>query len=136
MSLDTFFNFVRVNVLPVSTQRTAAFRTVASSYGVKLIAYEGGQHMVGIFGAENNTELSTLFDAFNRDPRIRQLYLDYFAGWKQAGGELFVHFSDVGTYTKWGRWGALEYITQPRTSAPKFDAIQTFIENNSVWWSN
>ena len=51
------------------------------------------------------------------DSKLAQLYLDYLAAWKDAGGELFVHFDDVSRYTKWGRWGALEYVAQPRSSA-------------------
>jgi hypothetical protein len=91
--------------------------------------------MVGVGGAENDAALNSLFDSFNRDPRIKQLYLDYLADWKRAGGELFVHFNDVSRYIKWGRWGALEYVGQPRSESPKFDALQTFIEENPVWWN-
>ena len=55
---------------------------------------------------------------------------------QDAGGRRrVVHFNDVSRYTKWGRWGALEYVAQPRPDSPKFDAIQTFIEQNPVWWS-
>jgi len=135
MTLDAFFNRVRTEVLPVSAARAVSYRKVANGYGVRLIAYEGGQHMVGVGAAQDNRALNALFDAFNRDPRIKQIYLAYLTGWKQAGGELFVHYLDVGTYSKWGRWGALEYIAQPRAAAPKFDAIQTFIEQNAVWWT-
>ena len=53
----------------------------------------------------------------------------------QAGGELFVHFNDSSTFSKWGRWGTLEYVSQPRANAPKFDAVQTFIEQTPVWWN-
>jgi hypothetical protein len=135
MTLDAFFDHVRTELLPASAALAVTYRNVANSYGVHLISYEGGQHMVGRLGAENDTALNALFDAFNRDPRIKQIYLDYLAGWKQAGGELFVHYTDVSRYTKWGRWGALEYIDQPRAESPKFDAIQSFIEQNPVWWT-
>jgi hypothetical protein len=135
MTLDALF----ANMAGTVTQSgkwVADYRAkVANAYGVRLIGYEGGQHMVGIWGAENSAALDTLFDAFNRDPRVKQMYLDYLNAWKQNGGELFVHFTDVSRYTKWGRWGALEYIAQPRAGSPKFDAIQSFIEQNPVWWS-
>ena len=29
-------------------------KKVADKYGLKLVAYEGGQHMVGVTGGENN----------------------------------------------------------------------------------
>ena len=134
MTMDAFFEHVRTGILPQTITDTATYRAITNSHGLQLISYEGGQHMVGILGAQNNDKLSALFDAFNRDPRIKSLYLDYLAGWKQAGGTLFVHFSDVGKFSKWGSWGALEYATQPRSAAPKFDAIRGFIEQNPVWW--
>ena len=135
MTLDSIFDLARTKLIPEATADSTKYRAAARSYGVRLIGYEGGQHMVGILGAQNNDALSTLFDAFNRDPRIKNLYATYFAGWKQAGGELFVHFNDISTLSKWGRWGALEYVSQPREQAPKFDAIQSFIEQNPVWWN-
>jgi chitodextrinase len=135
MGLDAFFDHVRATVLPEMAGHMANYRTLAADYGVRLLAYEGGQHMVGVGGAESNAALNALFDSFNRDPRIGQLYLDYLADWKSVGGELFVHFNDVSRYTQWGRWGALEYVAQPRSESPKFDALQTFIEQNPVWWT-
>jgi len=76
-----------------------------------------------------------MFFAFNRDPRMKQLYLDYLAACRQAGGELFMNYYDVGKFTQCGSWGALEYVDKPRALAPKFDALQTFIEQNPVWWA-
>lgn len=90
--------------------------------------------MVGVNNAHHNVELNKLFHAFNRDPRIKSLYLEYLAGWKQAGGELFMHYTDVGKYGIQGSWGALEYVAQPRSTAHKFNALQSFIEQNPVWW--
>jgi hypothetical protein len=134
MTLDAFFDHVRTTVLPLSAAIVENYRTIASNYGLQLISYEGGQHMVGFRGAENDKALTALFHAFNRDPRIKQMYLDYLDNWKRAGGELFVHYTDVGRWDKFGSWGALEYVSQPREAAPKFDALQSFIEQNPVWW--
>jgi hypothetical protein len=135
MTMDQLFALARSTMLPQAQAYTTAYRSLAAEFNMSLLAYEGGQHLVGYHGAENDAALNQLLDAFNRDPRMKQLYLDYLEGWKREGGGLFVHFTDVGRYTKWGRWGALEYIAQPRAGAPKFDAIQTFIEQNPVWWT-
>ena len=48
----------------------------AKERGLRLIAYEGGQHLLGHGGAENNNQLEQLFHAANRHPRMKQLYLD------------------------------------------------------------
>ncbi len=135
MTLTEFYEHVRTKIMPATVTDSAKYRTAANSYGVHLISYEGGQHMVGVLGAQNDNLLSALFDAFNRDPRIKEMYTSYLNGWKQAGGELFVHFNDVSTPTKWGRWGALDYVSQPQAAAPKFDALQNFIQQNPVWWN-
>lgn len=135
MTLDEFFDYVRGTILPMSTTAMLNYRGVAVRYGLRLISYEGGQHMVGTGGARDNAALVALFTEFNRDSRINQIYLDYLASWKGSGGQLFTHYTDVSRYDKWGAWGALEYVAQPRAIAPKFDALQTFIERNPVWWS-
>jgi hypothetical protein len=134
MTLEAFIDYVRSHVFAREAAHMRNHRTVASKHGLRLLAYEGGQHMVGVGPAQDNRALNALFDAFNRDPRIKQLYLDYLALWKREGGELFVHFNDVSRYTKHGRWGALEYVAQPRAESPKFDALMTFIEQTPVWW--
>ena len=134
MSLDALFAHLRGTVLPACAQYTRAYRALAGKYGVRLVAYEGGQHLNGVQGGENDQALNALFDSANRDPRMKPLYLEYLAAWKAAGGELFVHFNDVSRWDKWGRWGALEYVSQPRSQAPKFDALATFVEHNPVWW--
>ena len=134
MTLDAFFDYVSSQLMPLISQAMQNYHSVASTYGVKLISYEGGQHMVGVGGAENDATLNALFDAFNRDPRIKQTYLDYLADWKADGGHLFMHYPDISHYDKFGRWGALEYVSESRDQAPKFDALQTFITLNPVWW--
>lgn len=134
MTLDQLFQDVGRTMPERTANMVKAYRNIADAHFVRLIAYEGGQHLVGKHGAENLAPLNDLFDAFNRDPRLKDVYLRYLETWKDSGGELFVHFNDVGRYTKWGRWGALEYISQPRVEAPKFDALQTFVERNPPWW--
>jgi len=107
---------------------------LAKARGLRLIAYEGGQHLVGHGGAENNKAMEQLFHAANRHPRMKQLYLEYLAGWKQAGGTMMAIFSSTGRYSKWGSWGIMEYHGQPVAEAPKYQAIIEFLEKNPKWW--
>jgi len=116
-------------------QKTLAGQAkVAAGYKLDLIAYEGGQHLVGHGGAENNKALEKLFHTANRDPRMKTLYLKDLAGWRQAGGKLFAVFSSTGRYSKWGSWGVLEHGDQDLTTAPKYQALLEFIEKNPIWW--
>ncbi len=97
---------------------------LANGYGVRLLVYEGGQHLVGVGSAENSEALTTLFTAANRDARMAELYRRYLTGWNLRGGDLFMHFNDIGSYTRYGSWGALERIGQ--SSSPKYDELRTY----------
>jgi hypothetical protein len=96
---------------------------LAKKYNLKLLAYEGGQHLVGHGGAENNEKLEKLFVAANRHPRMTQLYRKQLEGWFAEGGADFVSFSFAGQPSKWGSWGTLEYQDQPIQMAPKYRAL-------------
>jgi hypothetical protein len=107
---------------------------LAKERGLRLVAYEAGQHLVGYGGAENNKPLEDLFHAANRHPRMKALYLDYLAGWKDNGGTLAVLFSSTGNWSKWGSWGLMEHHGQPVAEAPKYQAVIEFLEANPRWW--
>ncbi|MFM7428125.1 MAG: calcium-binding protein [Elainella sp.] len=110
---------------------------VARQRGLKLVAYEGGQHLVNS-GIPNGTQaendrLNNFFIALNRRPEMQQLYQELLNGWKAAGGELFNHFVDVNQPSRYGSWGALENLTQ--TTSPKYAALMNFIQQNDRWWT-
>jgi hypothetical protein len=107
---------------------------LAKARGLRLIAYEGGQHLVGHGGAENNKAMEELFHAANRHPRMKQLYLEYLAGWKENGGTMMAVFSSMGRFSKWGSWGIMEYHGQPTAEAPKYQAVIEFLDKNPKWW--
>jgi hypothetical protein len=134
MTLDALFTELQTAAVPEAIGWINAQAPVASLRGVALIAYEGGQHLVGHGGVENNAAINALFDSANRDPRMGALYKTYLDAWKASGGKLFVAFNSCMAYSKWGRWGSLEYLEQPRASSPKFNALQTFIEQNPASW--
>lgn len=101
----------------------AAQAEIARRFGVDLVAYEGGQHLVGFNGAENEDLLTDLFINANRSPRMYDLYKRHLRHWTTQGGGLFVAFNDIGAPSKWGSWGALEYLDQPLAEAPKERAL-------------
>ncbi|MDD2769500.1 MAG: cellulose-binding protein, partial [Methylococcus sp.] len=100
-------------------------KAVASQYGVQLVAYEGGQHLVGVGAVTNNDAVSNLFQAANRDSRMGATYQQHLQEWIDAGGGLYNLWNSVGGYSKWGSWGLLEYRDQG--SSPKFDAVKNFL---------
>jgi len=102
---------------------------IASSFGLPMVAYEGGQTLV----AGTDAALQTLYAAANRDPRMGTAYTTFLNGWKSLGATLFNNFTDIQAYSQWGYWGALENYQD--TSSPKYNALISFISNNPCWWS-
>ena len=99
---------------------------VAEQNGVKLISYEGGQHLVGFAGNENVSELTELFVDANRDPSMYGLYTDMLTVWREHTDGPFVAYSNCRQYSNWGSWGATEYQDQPLWEAHKYRALADF----------
>jgi hypothetical protein len=121
-----------------------AYTKALTKFGLPLVAYEGGQSLVsfphGTNADNSNNALTSLFFAANRDPRMEAAYRTYLEGWRSKGGQLFVYFNDIGSYSQFGEFSALESIsqtTEPLSSAPpKWQAIEKFISTNPCWWAN
>jgi hypothetical protein len=97
---------------------------VARTYGVRLVAYEGGQHLVSAYvQPQYEPAVTRLFHAVNRHPRMYDLYQRYFDLWHEEGGELFLPYYDADVWSRYGSWGALEYVHQDPATAPKYQAI-------------
>lgn len=134
MSVDELFRHTRTVLLPEVRAWTRAHAELALQHRLRLVAYEAGQHFVGVEGAEDDARINALFDAVNRDPRMKDVYLEYLEGWRADGGGWLNHFVNVSPVTKWGRWGALEHVRQPRERSPKYDALLTFAETHPEGW--
>lgn len=113
-------------------RRLAEARRNRDGRALRLIAYEGGQHLVGFCDAENDAALTERFLAANRHPGMGEVYAVYLEGWKRIQGTLFVNFNSTGRYTKWGSWGFKEWYDQP--SGPKLEALRAFAAANPRWW--
>lgn len=94
--------------------------------------YEGGQHLLASGALAWDAELNALLDAVNRDRRRKDTYLSYLTAWRERTGQLLTHFVHCDRWSEYGRWGALEYPTQPRRESPKLDALLTFIASRPL----
>ncbi len=122
MSRPEFVDYLENEALPKIFEEYRMNAKIAARYHLPLIAYEGGQHLVGVGPAVDNQALRDKFIAMNRAPEMERLYLKMYQGWRAAGGKLFMHYADPGQYSKWGSWGIKEYLDQPDGQAPKFRA--------------
>ncbi|MFM7320730.1 MAG: hypothetical protein ACKO5K_04300 [Armatimonadota bacterium] len=103
-------------------------RTVARTAGVRLVAYEAGQHAVGIAGAESDDALTKVLTAANRHPRLGRIYSHYLDRWRDvAGGDLCCLYASMGVFGRYGSFGLLEHELD-RT--PKHDAVRAWMRAN------
>jgi hypothetical protein len=121
-SVGQALDFMETNALPESTRWIQGNKRVADKYGLKLIAYEGGQHMVGVGGVENNETITKLLHAANAHPRMGGIYRKYYEAWTKEGGDVFCYFASTGRWSKWGSWGILQHYDDDPAQSPKFMA--------------
>lgn len=95
-------------------------------YGVKLVAYEGGQHLVHYGTRSLKQPPNPLLLQANRDARMEQNYIKLISGFRKAGGALFMAFSAPRINGHFGFWGVKEHINQPPAQAPKYRALMRF----------
>ena len=132
MSLDALMAELESHSLPQAQSWMRQQAAVAARHSVQLIAYEAGQHLRGEGTFQTDPALNALFDAANRDPRMGALYTRYLQDWFEAGGQLMNHYHNCGAYSRYGRFGSLEYLDQPRAEAPKYDALQRYLEERAA----
>ncbi|AEE50534.1 T9SS type A sorting domain-containing protein [Haliscomenobacter hydrossis] len=112
--------------LPESFAWMNAQKAVADKYGLKLLVYEGGSHVVATGANVNNDALTNKLIAANRDAGLQELYCAYSQYWyNTVKGDLFCFFSSHGLPSKWGSWGMKEYMNQ--TEAPKYKALKACV---------
>jgi hypothetical protein len=107
---------------------------IAKGYGVRLVAYEGGQHLVHSKTHSLKEGANPYLVKANKHPMMLQAYQRLLNGWKKAGGTLFVAFSSPRPTTWHGSWGVKEHINEPLHLAPKYRALIGFQHANRCWW--
>jgi len=120
--------------LPKIIEEIGKQAKLAHTFGVRLIAYEGGQGLVDWATKDYTQHPNPLFFASNRDPRMTDLYNDLYQQWRGVGADLFVAFSAPRSCNWSGCWGLKEHIRQDPTTAPKLVASLNFINENKRWW--
>ncbi len=93
---------------------------VAQDYGLDLIMYEGGTHIVGIGPRVDDERLGAFFQHLNYTPEMGALYTALLSRWRAVGGQMFNAYADVYAPTKWGSWGALRHLDDEN---PRMDAL-------------
>ncbi|MGE0758031.1 MAG: hypothetical protein AB7O38_13465 [Pirellulaceae bacterium] len=123
-TVDQMLDHFEKTALQNSLSRMARDREVANKYGLKLIGYEGGQHMVAfVKDPELLRRLTDTMHACNRHPRMGEIYTRYLDEWERLGGDVMAVFSSLGQYSQHGAWGLAEYYDSEPADYPKLDAV-------------
>lgn len=100
---------------------------LARSKGLELVAYEGGQHLLGHGNDINDEALTKAMIGANRSPEMGAIYEAALQAWRDGGGGMYAAYSYVYRPNRGGSWGVLEYQDQPTDEAPKYQALRRWI---------
>jgi len=129
-TVEQLLDYIEQKTLPEAIEAIKQQKVVADRFGLKLVAYEAGQHLVGLGAAQNNEKLTALLMQANRHPRMGAIYTKYLDAWKAAGGDLMCIFSSVSSWGKYGSWGLTEWFDETENDQAKLKAVMDWMRNN------
>ena len=101
---------------------------LAQKYGLPLMAYEAGQHLIRFDPPHTVTEpdVLNLFMSAQKHPRMRSAYNRYLNAWNQATrGGLMMHYYGIGKPSPKNFFSMLDHSGQPST--PKYQALMDYL---------
>jgi Ca2+-binding RTX toxin-like protein len=101
---------------------------VAEAHGLRLVAYEAGQHLV----SASAPGLTDFFTAIVNDPRMGELYARNIELFRESGGSLMELFSSFGGPSIFGHWGMLDTVYEEHSA--RWDAMQAYNDANPGWF--
>ncbi|MFT4511855.1 MAG: hypothetical protein ACI91B_000538 [Planctomycetota bacterium] len=131
LSVDQLLDYFEETALQTGLERMDRDKAVADKHGLKLIAYEGGQHMVA-FGRDRDlvARLTAKMQDANRHPRMGDIYRRYFDHWAAIGGGTLAVFLSIKRWNKSGAWGVAEFYDSKPSEYPKYDAVLDWAKRN------
>jgi hypothetical protein len=99
---------------------------ITKKYGVQLLAYEGGQHLLRVDRPHviNDPKVYSLFANANRNPQMANAYTKYLNAWHRAGGGMLMHFNGISEINDRNYFAMLE---KAGTTSPKYNAMIKYI---------
>ena len=99
---------------------------------IPLWLYEAGQHFTAAdWPLRNNPKANEVYIGCNRHSAMGDAYDAYLAVPEKSAATEAWFLSDMGPYDKYGSWGQIEFLEQPRSETPKFDALMRFVERTA-----
>ncbi len=118
MTLNQLFAGLNQNLTTTYVTSLQTNVALASSYGLQVVAYEGGQSMYSPGGLNYAVK-----EQAQSDPRMFQLYVAMIEDWNQYVGasNLFLDYNLSGPDSNYGFWGLLPSVAS--VGSQKYDAL-------------
>ncbi|MBC7479076.1 MAG: hypothetical protein H7317_13435 [Pseudorhodobacter sp.] len=116
----------------------AANKAVADKYGMDLVAYEGGQHVLQSFAISGMSDadlatLTTFLSGFVRSQAMAELYHELWTAWVAVSDGPFMQFGDVAAASKYGAWGLFSALGDHN---PRADLLMDLNVRTVPWFSS
>ncbi len=110
-------------------------KKLADKYGLELLAYEAGQHLIRYDPPHTVKDPAVLnmFMKAQKDPRMQEAYARYLSGWAKHGGGLLMHFYGIGELTNKNFFSMLDHVNQ--ASTPKYAALMNYLDSPAPSYS-
>jgi hypothetical protein len=124
------------DAIPEILAKLAEQQAIAEKHGLRLVLYEGGQHVHHSFAvrdlAEDQVEtLQEVLSGFVRSPQMGALYAQLWDGWTAIGEGPFMQYVEMTAPSRWGSWGLLSHKDDTNPRAEFLLARQA---NGGSWW--
>lgn len=111
--------------IPLTVSKIRDHKAITQGTKYKWFTYESGPA-----GEGDGTGKDLAIQA-HRHPRMRHIVGEYLEALSREL-DMQVYFSSCGVPSKYGSWGMIEALDQPRSEAPKYMAVQDFLNNRTT----
>ena len=116
----------------------ASNKALADKYGLDLVAYEGGQHVLQSFAISGMSDadlatLTTFLSGFVRTQAMADLYHELWTAWAAVSDGPFMQFGDVAAASKYGAWGIFSALGDHN---PRADLLMELNAHSASWFGD
>ena len=110
---------------------------LAHQYGLKLTAYEGGQHVhhrgkTKQLSDDDRALLEAFMVEFVRSPAMAELYAESWQIWSEISDGPFMQFGDMTAPSRFGSWGIYESLG---ATTLRGDVLNALNAAETPWWN-
>jgi hypothetical protein len=122
--------------VPAKLESLKEVAALVESYGLEVVAYEGGQHVHHSFAVRGLTDedvnaLADFMIDFVRSPEMAELYQALWDGWSEIANNPFMQFGEVQAYSDKASFGLYDSLDDTN---PRAELLEELNETTDPWW--